>query len=202
MAQAVNETVRLFGELARVVLDPAVRDAQLRRTNYQHIPPERLRKAVEESSGIVRPGDDSGLDFFRKQYGHLRQFIPAFLAAFSFRSSVDPDPLLKAVELLRRLSQRRGPSLPLSILEHTTDTAGYTEIVFALFALLGFQFSPQIRDLGDQRLYRFDRSRTYPNLEPRLKGRIRRDLILRHWDDLLRVAGSLKGIVPKFRSAS
>jgi TnpA family transposase len=80
----------------------------------------------------------------------------------------------------------------LPILEHTTDTAGYTEIVFALFDLLGLQFSPRIRDLGDQRLYRLDRSKTYQNLEPRLKGRIRRDLILRHWDDLLRVSGSLK----------
>ena len=34
--------------------------------------------------------------------------------------------------------------------------AGYTELVFALLDLLGMQFSPRIRDLGDQRLYRFD----------------------------------------------
>ena len=37
-------------------------------------------------------------------------------------------------------------------LKHTTDTAGYTEIVFALFHLLGLQFAPRIRDLGAQRL--------------------------------------------------
>jgi TnpA family transposase len=80
----------------------------------------------------------------------------------------------------------------LPILEHATDTAGYTKIVFALFDLLGLRFSPRLRDLGDQRLYRLDRSRTDPHLEPRLKGRIRRDLILRRWDDLPRVAGSLK----------
>ena len=80
----------------------------------------------------------------------------------------------------------------LPILEHTTDTAGYTEIVFALFDLLGLRFSPRIRDLGDQRLYRLDRDRAYPNLGPRLKGYVRRDLIERRWDDLLRVAGSLK----------
>ena len=30
----------------------------------------------------------------------------------------------------------------LTILEHTTDTAGYTELVFALFDLLGMQFAP------------------------------------------------------------
>ena len=80
----------------------------------------------------------------------------------------------------------------LPILEHTTDTAGYTEIVFALFDLLGLQFSPRIRDLSDQRLFRLDRQKRHPHLAPLLRGRINRDRILRNWDDLLRVAGSLK----------
>jgi TnpA family transposase len=31
----------------------------------------------------------------------------------------------------------------LTILEHTTDTTGYTDLVFALFDLLGMQFSPR-----------------------------------------------------------
>ena len=78
----------------------------------------------------------------------------------------------------------------LPIVEHTTDTAGYTELVFALFDLLGLQFSPRIRDLGDQRLYRMDRQGTYGDLEPAVKGTIRRELILKHWDDMLRLAGS------------
>ena len=80
----------------------------------------------------------------------------------------------------------------LPLLEHTTDTAGYTEVVFALFDLLGLRFSPRIRDLGDQRLFRVDRQKRHPHLGPLLKGRINRDRILRNWDDLLRVAGSLK----------
>ena len=50
----------------------------------------------------------------------------------------------------------------LSLLEHTTDTAGYTEIVFALFDLLGLRFSPRIRDLGDQRLFRVERQKRHP----------------------------------------
>ena len=112
VAQTTNEMVRLFGELARVVLDPTVRDAQLRHAIYRQIPAERLRKAVEESTRIVRPDDDSGFDFLRRRYGHLRQFIPAFLAAFPFRSNIDPDPLLEAVDLLRRLSERRSRNLP------------------------------------------------------------------------------------------
>jgi TnpA family transposase len=41
----------------------------------------------------------------------------------------------------------------LQIRAHTTDTHGFTEIVFALCHLLGFYFLPRIRDLKDQQLY-------------------------------------------------
>jgi TnpA family transposase len=64
--------------------------------------------------------------------------------------------------------------------------------VFALFDLLGMQFSPRIRDIGGQQLYWLDRASTYPHLRPLLKGPIKRSLILSRWDDMVRVAGSLK----------
>jgi len=35
-----------------------------------------------------------------------------------------------------------------------TDTASYSDIVFGLFRLLGYQFSPRLADLPDQRLWR------------------------------------------------
>ncbi len=41
----------------------------------------------------------------------------------------------------------------LPIVEHTTDTHGATELVFALFDLLGLSFIPRLRDAGDLRLY-------------------------------------------------
>jgi TnpA family transposase len=85
----------------------------------------------------------------------------------------------------------------LDVVEHTTDHAGYTDLVFALFDLLGMRFSPRLRDLGDTRVYRatggligdFER---YPNLEGVLRGRVDLDRIATSWDDLLRVAWSLK----------
>jgi TnpA family transposase len=80
--------------------------------------------------------------------------------------------------------------LPLE--QQATDTHGFTELVFGLFDLLGLQFSPRIRDLADQRLYRVDRQIRYQHIEPLLCGTINRDRILRRWDDLLRVAASLK----------
>jgi TnpA family transposase len=82
----------------------------------------------------------------------------------------------------------------LPILEHTTDTAGYTEVVFALFDLLGLQFSPRIRDLADQQLYRTSsvNLENYPNLKSHLPNVINQERIIQHWDDMLRLAGSLK----------
>jgi TnpA family transposase len=80
----------------------------------------------------------------------------------------------------------------LTIVEHATDTAGYTDVVFALFDLLGMQFAPRLRDLGDQQLYRMSREQNAGRLAPRFKGTIQQSFILRHWDDMLRLAGSLK----------
>jgi len=81
----------------------------------------------------------------------------------------------------------------LNILEHTTDTAGYTDVMFALFDVLGLRFSPRIRDIGKKSLYRLDKDNSYLNLDILLKGNnINQSLILERWDDILRVAGSLK----------
>ena len=81
----------------------------------------------------------------------------------------------------------------LTIREHTTDTDGYTDLVFGLFDLLGMRFSPRIRDLGAARLYRLrDDFEHYPNLEGRLTGQVDLSVLQEGWDELLRVAGSLK----------
>ncbi len=80
----------------------------------------------------------------------------------------------------------------LNILEHTTDTAGYTDVMFALFDLLGLQFSPRLRALKSKCLYLINKEIKYPNLKPLFKGKIHTDYILNRWDNLLRVVGSLK----------
>lgn len=72
-----------------------------------------------------------------------------------------------------------------------TDTAGYTDLVFGLFWLLGLRFCPRLADLGAARLWRMDRSADYGPLNGVARQRIRPTLIAANWDDELRVAGSL-----------
>lgn len=80
----------------------------------------------------------------------------------------------------------------LNIEEHYTDTAGYTDHVFAMCHLLGFRFAPRIRDLGDKRMYSFGKPAEYPDLAPLLGGKIDTRKIRNYWDDVLRLATSIK----------
>jgi TnpA family transposase len=80
----------------------------------------------------------------------------------------------------------------LRIEEHYTDTAGFTDHVFALMHLLGFRFAPRIRDLADKRLFVPARQKAYPILSGLIGGSINQKQIRAHWDDILRLATSIK----------
>jgi TnpA family transposase len=80
----------------------------------------------------------------------------------------------------------------LRIEEHYTDTAGFTDHVFALMHLLGFRFAPRIRDLGETRLYLPKRTAVYTALKPLIGGTIQIRSIRAHWDEILRLATSIK----------
>ncbi|MGI0133642.1 MAG: Tn3 family transposase, partial [Candidatus Micrarchaeaceae archaeon] len=79
--------------------------------------------------------------------------------------------------------------------EHTTDTHGFTEQLFGLCYLLGFSFMPRLKDLPDQRLYKFDNSIDMGELESVFEAPIDLTLINEQWDQLVRVAASLKNKV-------
>jgi len=79
---------------------------------------------------------------------------------------------------------------------HHADGGGVSDHVFGLLALLGFRFAPRIPNLRDRRLYAFGPAKTWPTLEPFIAGRVNLTLIRDHWDDLLRLASSIRtGVV-------
>ena len=80
----------------------------------------------------------------------------------------------------------------LRIEEHYTDTAGFTDHVFALMHLLGFRFAPRIRDLGDIKLYIPKGETVYDALKPMIGGTLNIKHVRAHWDEILRLATSIK----------
>jgi hypothetical protein len=76
--------------------------------------------------------------------------------------------------------------------QHTTDTHGTTELTFAVADLLGWEFYPRLADLTDRRLYLLGQPDPLIAAEQLLTHRIHAELILEQWDELLRIAGSIK----------
>lgn len=80
----------------------------------------------------------------------------------------------------------------LRIEEHYTDTAGFTDHVFALMHLLGFRFAPRIRDLADKRLFVPPNRKSYPAINALIGGTINEKHIRSHWDEILRLVTSIR----------
>lgn len=77
--------------------------------------------------------------------------------------------------------------------EHYTDTAGFTDHVFGLMPFIGFRFAPRIRDLGETKLFLPPGDTVYDGLKPMLSNeRLKIKQIRNHWDEILRLATSIK----------
>ncbi|MDN4234154.1 Tn3 family transposase, partial [Citrobacter freundii] len=57
---------------------------------------------------------------------------------------------------------------------------------------LGFRFAPRIRDLGDTKLYIPKGDATYDGLKPMIGGTLNIKHVRAHWDEILRLATSIK----------
>lgn len=91
-------------------------------------------------------------------------------------------PHVKITELLLEVDEWTG----------FTDTAGFTDHVFGLMHLLGFHFAPRIRDLGDTKLYTTKGDPGYDALKPMIGGTLNIKHVRAHWDEILRLATSIK----------
>ncbi len=71
---------------------------------------------------------------------------------------------------------------------HSTDTHGYSEIIFGVTHLLGISFAPRIKNLKNQRLYSFEKRSEVKTLGFKIlpNKKINTRIIKENWEDLLR----------------
>ena len=100
-----------------------------------------------------------------------------------------PGTLRDSLFILDGLLEQQTSLRPVELM---ADTAGSSDVVFGLFWLLGYQFSPRLADIGEARFWRIDRTADYGLLNGLARYRLNTELIANNWDDMLRVAGSLK----------
>ncbi len=105
-----------------------------------------------------------------------------------------PGTLRDSLVLLAVVLEQQTELKPTQIM---TDTGAYSDVVFGLFRLLGYRFSPRLADIGGTRFWRIDPKADYGKLNVISQHRLSLQRITAHWDDMLRLAGSLQlGRVP------
>jgi TnpA family transposase len=77
---------------------------------------------------------------------------------------------------------------------HSTDTHGFTEVIFGVTNLLEFSFAPRIKNFKDQQLYGCNSPKFYHKLGYKLtpKRKINEKLISDNWDEILRFIVTIK----------
>jgi TnpA family transposase len=99
-----------------------------------------------------------------------------------------PGTVAEGPALLACVVEQQTSLRPIQIM---TDAAAYSDVLFGLFYLLGYQFSPRLGDLGETRFWRIDPTADYGRLNTLARHQIDLRVITAHWDDLLRLVGSL-----------
>jgi TnpA family transposase len=106
-----------------------------------------------------------------------------------FHGIVISGTLRDSIFVLEGLLEQQTSLKPSEIM---TDTSGVSDMVFGLFWLLGYQFSPRLADAGETVFWRLNKDEDYGLLNELARGCINTHRIEQHWDDMLRIAGSLK----------
>jgi TnpA family transposase len=140
-----------------------------------------------QAAGLGRDASDLNAHYGQKPgfkiYTHLSdRYGPFFTKVIAATAS-------EALHVLDALLYHQSE---VTVRRHHTDGGGDSDHVFALCAMLGFQFAPRIPDLKHRRLYSFDKPSAYPALEPMIAGRINVALIRAHWSEILRVIASIR----------
>lgn len=106
-----------------------------------------------------------------------------------FFGVVVPGTLRDSLFILAGLLEQETDLDPTELM---ADSAGASDIIFGLFWMLRYQFSPRLADVGGARFWRIDPDANYGPLNDLSRHRVHIERINRDWEDMLRAAGSLK----------
>lgn len=126
-----------------------------------------------------RYGTDPGVLFYTHVTDHYTSFHTKVIVANAEEAAYVFDGLL-------------DHESELIIREYATDTVGAVDHVFGLCHLLGFRFTPRIRDLNERRLYSLAALPPWPTLRPLVAEAINVRAIDEHWNEILPLAASIR----------
>ncbi len=77
---------------------------------------------------------------------------------------------------------------------HSTDTGGYSEVLFGVMHLLGFAFAPRIKNFGKSKLYAVEKRKGYEQQGYKIlpEGYVKTELVAEQWEEILRFIATIK----------
>jgi len=179
------------------IREETLRGANIRLVNHQSkIPLANLWGGGEVASAdglrFVTPVRNLNSSYNKKYFGSNKgitwyNFISDQYSGF--HGIVVPGTLRDSIFVLEGLLEQQTGLNPSEIM---VDTSGASDLIFGLFWIIGYQFSPRLADAGESVFWRIDTEADYGALNELARGRIKVDRIERHWEDMLRIGGSLK----------
>jgi len=143
------------------------------------------RFCIQKSSNLA--------SFYPKAFGYYQKVISIYTHLSDqysvFSTQVISCGVREAAYVLDGLLQNTSVLNPRF---HCTDTGGFTHHLFALCYLLGFSFQPRLKDLAEQKLYKIDKAENYGDIDSLFTGTIDMQCIAEQWEQLIRIAASLK----------
>jgi len=161
-------TTDISVEMMRHTSDTYIREETIKSANVEIV----NKHSMLELSRIHGEGDFSSSDgqrfavtassllssFYPRYYGYYEKVLGIYTHTSNQYSVYNTNVIsCSPRESLYVIDGLLDNNTILSIKEHTTDTEGYTEHIFALCYLLGIQFMPRIKNLKSQQLYRIDK---------------------------------------------
>ena len=111
--QAMQQSIKTMRNMATVVLDESLSDADVRNAIFERVPREQLLQQFHESEELLSAKQSHAFYGIVARYEYIRRFFPAVLEHVSCFVAEDEQPdILVAVELLKSLNQEGKRALP------------------------------------------------------------------------------------------
>ncbi len=213
MLPPFSPTAATLGRVSRRALSGDIDRRQLAWVNQRHITEENIDNAITTiinlynrfmlpklwGSGERAAADGTKWDVYEQNllseyhiryggYGGIGYYhvSDTYIALFSH---FIPCGVWEAVYILDGLLNNKSDIQPDTV---HSDTQGQSAPVFALAHLLGIKLMPRIRNWKDLKLFRPARKARYQHIDGLFSDTIDWELIATHYDDMLRVAVSIK----------
>lgn len=111
-ANEVNDKVRLYSKIGRVLLDAKESGSDVFKAIETIIPWEQFCKSIVDAENLSKPEKYDFLFLLSERFGQLRRYTPSFLDSLEMNSAPSAAELLAGVDVLREMNERQARKVP------------------------------------------------------------------------------------------